>query len=110
VIDDIIKVFFLEEDGSGDGEEVILVSNERVMGEFSLCEGVDVVVVDDGLLKDLDHLVDAVNEFAHLTGSIRVVGEVTHHIVNESLLYLRQHAFGVAQVLLQDHRKFQKDL
>lgn len=38
MVDDFVKNFFLEEDGSGDAEQVVLIGDEGVMGELSLCE------------------------------------------------------------------------
>lgn len=110
VIDYIIKVLFLEENGGSDGEDVIFVGNKRVMRKLSLCEGVYVVVVNDCLLENLDDLVDAINQLAHPANSTCAVCKVTDNIVNESLLYLSQHASRIAQMFLQNHRKFEEDL
>jgi hypothetical protein len=110
LVDDFVEELVLEEDGGGDAEEVVLVGDEGVVGEFSLREGVEVVVVDDCLLEDLDELVDGVDEFAHLRRSVGVVGEVAHDVVHELLLDLSQHTLRLAQLPLQDHRELQEHL
>lgn len=79
------------------------------MSNFSLGESVQIVVIDQGFLKDFGHLVDTVYEFAHLADSVGEIRKITDNVIYELFLDLRQHAFGVIEVLLKNHGKLQKD-
>ena len=89
VPDNIIEELILEENSGANARKVILIGNERVVSNFSLGESVQIIVIDQGFLKDFGHLVDTVYEFAHLADRVGEIRKITDDVIYELLLYLR---------------------
>jgi hypothetical protein len=65
VEDYFIEVFFLEEKGSTQTENILLVGNKWIFTSLSFAKGSQMVVIDDGFFEDDHELVDAVDEVGH---------------------------------------------
>ena len=103
--DGLVEYFLLEEDAAAQGQYIFLVSNEGVIVELALGEGVEIVVIEDRLFQDYHKLIDAVHQVSHPRSRMgRVVVSLPDE-VDEFAFQMEQHAFLVVEVFLQDHRE-----
>ena len=99
----------LEEDGVADAEYVFFVGDEIVAVRAVFGVASEVVVVDEHFLHYDHELVYAVDKLVYLR-DVHALPIVPRDELDESFLYLEEDAVRVVEVLLQHHRKLQKNL